>query len=208
MACDLGRPSVSAPAARGNPVGVPSESRDAIKESLKRGGATLRDAGVPFLVGGGLASWARGGPESAHDVDFFVKPDDAERAWKALEAAGMRLERPPEAWLLKAWDGDVLIDIVFEPSGLEITDEMLDEAEEMEILAQSMKVLSLEDLLVTKLSCLREHELDYDQPVEIARSLRERIDWEDVRRRAPDNPYVRAFFTLAEGLELIPAEDD
>ena len=179
-------------------------SVEQIKESLKRGAAALRDAGVPFLVGGGLASWARGGPESGHDVDLFVKPDDAERAWKALEAAGMRLERPPEAWLLKAWDGDVLIDIIFEPSGLEITDEVIDNAEEIEILAQSMKVLSLEDLLVTKLSCLREHEVDYDPHLEITRSLRERIDWDDVRRRAPDNPYVRAFFTLAEGLELIP----
>ena len=179
---------------------------EAIKQSLKRGAAALRDAGVPFMVGGGLASWARGGPESGHDVDFFVKPDDAERAWKALEAAGMRLERPPEAWLLKAWDDDVLIDIIFEPSGLEITDEVLDGAEELEILAQSMKVLSLEDLMVTKLSCLREHELDYEPHIEIARSLRERIDWDDVRRRAPDNPYVDAFFTLAQGLELIPSD--
>src|SRR5688572_32477243 len=95
-----------------------------IKESLKRGAAALRDAGVPFLVGGGLASWARGGPESGHDVDFFVKPDDAERAWKALGEAGMRLERPTEDWLLKAFDGDVLIDVIFAPSGIAVTDAM------------------------------------------------------------------------------------
>jgi predicted nucleotidyltransferase len=137
-------------------------------------------------------------------VDFFVKPEDGERAWKALEAEGMRLERPPEAWLLKAWDGDVLIDVIFEPAGITITDEVIEGAEELEILAQSMKVLSLEDLMVTKLACLREHEVDYEQHLEITRALRERIDWDDVRRRAPDNPYVRAFFTLAEGLELIP----
>ena len=175
-----------------------------IKLSLKRGAAALRDAGVPFVVGGGLASWARGGPESGHDVDFFVKPDDAETAWKALGEAGMRLERPPEAWLLKAYDGDVLIDIIFEPSGITVTDELIDRAEEFEILAQRMKVLSLDDLMVTKLSCLREHELDYDAHLEIARSLREKIDWDDVRRRSPDNPYVAAFFTLAEGLDIVP----
>lgn len=174
-----------------------------IKQSLKRGAAALRDAGVPFLVGGGLASWARGGPESGHDVDFFVKPEDAEQAWKALEAAGMRLERPTEDWLLKAYDGDVLIDVIFNPSGLAITDEVIDNAEEREILAQAMKILSLEDLVITKLACLREHELDYDPLLEIARSLREQIDWNEVRRRAPDNPYVRAFFTLAEGLEIV-----
>lgn len=179
-----------------------------IKQSLKRGAAALRDSGIPFIVGGGLASWARGGPESGHDVDFFVTPEDAERAWKALEGAGMRLEKPPEEWLLKAWDGDVLIDIIFEPSGLEITEELINDAEELVILAQSMKVLSLEDLMVTKLACLREHHVDYDSHLEITRSLRERIDWAEVRRRAPDNPYVRAFFTLAGGLDLIPPVDE
>jgi predicted nucleotidyltransferase len=175
-----------------------------IKQSLKRGAAALRDAGVPFMVGGGLASWARGGPESGHDVDFFVKPADAERAWQALGETGMRLERPPEEWLLKAYDGDVLIDIIFEPSGLEITDEVIEGAEELEILAQRMKVLSLEDLMITKLACLREHELDYDSQLEIARALREQIDWNEVRKRAPDTPFTRAFFVLAEGLELVP----
>jgi len=176
-----------------------------IKESLKRGAAALRDAGVPFMVGGGLASWARGGPESGHDVDFFVKPDDAQRAWQALADAGMRTERPPEGWLLKAYDGDVLIDVIFEPSGLEITDEAIESAEELEVLAQRMKVISLEDLMVTKLSCLREHQLDYEPHLEIARSLREQIDWEAVRRRAPSNPYVSAFFTLVEELDLLPS---
>ncbi len=175
-----------------------------IKQSLKRGAAALRDAGVPFVVGGGLASWARGGPESGHDVDFFITPEDAERAWKALGEAGLRLERPPEGWLLKAWDGDVLIDLIFEPSGIDITEELIDNADEIEILAQPMKVLSLDDLMVTKLACLREHNVDYESHLEITRSLREQVDWDNVRSRAPDNPYVRAFFTLAEGLQLIP----
>lgn len=175
-----------------------------IKQSLKRGAAALRDAGVPFVVGGGLASWARGGPESGHDVDFFITPEDAERAWKALGEAGMRLERPPEGWLLKAWDGDVLIDLIFEPSGIDITEELIDNADEIEILAQPMKVLSLDDLMVTKLACLREHNVDYESHLEITRSLREQVDWGNVRSRAPDNPYVRGFFTLAEGLQLIP----
>lgn len=184
--------------------GVSTRTVEQIKESLKRSAAALRDAGVPFMVGGGLASWARGGPESGHDVDFFIKADDAERAWKALGESGMRLERPPEDWLLKAYDGAVLIDLIFAPSGIEITDEMIDSAEEIEIVAQSMKVLSLEDLMITKLACLREHELDYESHLEVARSLREQIDWNAVRASAPDNPYVRAFFVMAEGLELIP----
>ena len=33
-----------------------------IEQALKRSAAALREAGIPFLLGGSLASWARGGP--------------------------------------------------------------------------------------------------------------------------------------------------
>ena len=35
-------------------------------EAMKVAAATLRDAEIPFLLGGGLAGWARGGPPRAH----------------------------------------------------------------------------------------------------------------------------------------------
>lgn len=86
-------------------------------EAMKVAAAALRDANVPYLLGGGLAAWARGGPPTEHDVDFFVKEEDAEAALAALVAAGMRAERPPEGWLLKAWHGDTLVDLIFHPAG-------------------------------------------------------------------------------------------
>jgi len=83
-----------------------------IEASLKKAVAALREAEVPFLLGGGLAVWARGGPETRHDLDLVVKPEDADRALAVLADAGMRPEKPPEEWLHKAWDGDVLIDVI------------------------------------------------------------------------------------------------
>ncbi len=70
--------------------------------TMKKAGGALNEAGVPFVLGGGLACWARGAPKTEHDVDFFVKPPDAERAQETLARAGMRTETPPEGWLLKA----------------------------------------------------------------------------------------------------------
>ena len=67
-----------------------------------------------------------------------------------------------------------------------------------------MKVMSLEDILVTKLLALDEHELDYERPLEFARSLRERIDWHEVRNRTRESPYARAFFSLVEELGVVP----
>ena len=66
-----------------------------------------------------------------------------------------------------------------------------------------MLVMSLEDVLVTKLKALDEHELDYERPLEFARALRERIDWEDVRTRTDGSPYAKAFFTMIEELGVV-----
>ena len=179
-----------------------------MEASLKKAAAALREAGIPFLLGGSLASWARGGPETTHDLDFMIKPEDAERALEVLCDAGMRAERPPEEWLLKVWDGDILIDLIFGPSGLEMTDEVIDRGETLNVLAMEMKVMALEDVLVTKLEALTEHDLDYSGALQIARALREQIDWAAVRDRTEGSAYAKAFFVLVEELGIAPAAEE
>jgi len=175
-------------------------SFEELLETLKVAAAALRDADVPFVLGGGLAIWARGGPETEHDVDFFVKPDDAERAWNALEDAGFRTEDPPEGWLYKGFLDGVMVDLIYAPSGLAVDDAFIDRAEEREVHALRMPVMRADDVLVAKLLTLREHQVDYDQVLEIARNVREQIDWDDVRARTGDSPYAKAFFTLVDEL--------
>ena len=59
---------------------------------MKRSVAAFRAGDVPYLLGGSLACWARGGPPPGHDLDFVVKPEDAERALALLpEATQARL---------------------------------------------------------------------------------------------------------------------
>ena len=173
-----------------------------IEASLKKAVAALRDADVPFLLAGGLAVWARGGPETRHDLDFVVKEDDVERAVEVLEEAGMRPEKPPEEWLWKAWDGDVLIDVIFRPRGLEVTDEVIARGEPLHVLGITIPVMSIEDVLATKLLALHEHELDFTGLVRIARSVREQIDWRYLRERTRESPYATAFFVMCEELGI------
>jgi predicted nucleotidyltransferase len=177
-------------------------SFDELLDTLKRSSAALREAGVPFVLGGGVAIWARGGPETEHDLDYFVKPEDAERALQVLAEAGFRPEQPPEGWLYKAWDGDVLVDLIFDPTGVTVNDAFIDDAEEAEVHAVRMRVLQPEDVLVTKLLAMKEHALDYDGLLEIARAVREQIDWNEVRRRTEGSPYAKAFLTLVDELEV------
>jgi len=39
--------------------------------------------------------------------------------------------------------------------------------------------------------------------LELARALREQVDWEEVRDRTEASPFARAFFTLVEGLGIV-----
>jgi hypothetical protein len=182
------------------------EGFEAIEHALKRAAAALRDAGVPFLLGGSLASWARGGPETRHDLDLMIRPEDAERGLQALVEAGMRPEDPPEEWLVKAWDGDVLVDLIFGPKGLPMTDEVIARGESMPVLGMEIRVMALEDVLTTKLMALSEHALRYESLLQMARALREQVDWAAVRERTAGSPFARAFFVLAEGLEILPGD--
>jgi predicted nucleotidyltransferase len=184
---------------------MPSDEQPfaAIEHALKRAAAALREADVPFLLGGSLASWARGGPETRHDLDLIIKPEDAEKALQALQEAGMRPERPPEEWLLKAWDGDTLVDLIYCPKGLPVDDDLIARGEELSVLGMDIRVMALEDVMATKLLALTEHSLRYESLLQIARALREQIDWQAVRARTQDSPFARAFFVLLEGLGIV-----
>ena len=182
-----------------------SEVAAELTDSLKRAVAALQAQGIPYLLGGGLGCWARGGPPSSNDIDLMIKPEDAERAQEALAEAGMRPENPPEHWLLKAFDGEILVDLIFEPSGMRIDDEVIARGDELSVMAMHMRVMNLDDILITKLMALDEHSADYGDLILITRSLREQIDWARIREATTSSPFARAFFALADGLEICPA---
>jgi hypothetical protein len=176
---------------------------DAITDTLKRSTAALKEAEVPFMLGGSLAVFARGGPESCSDLDLIVKPSDAERALEVLLGLGMRREDPPEDWLLKAWDGDVLVDLIFSPIGLRVDDAFFETADVISVMSIDMPVMRLEDVFSTKLLSLDDHYLDYAGLLKLVRSVREQVDWDEIRSRTSESPYARAFFALLRELNVV-----
>ena len=64
----------------------------------------LRDEDLPYALAGGAAAYARGAMPPTHDVDFVIREADADAAARAFRARGMRVEIPPEGWLIKAYD--------------------------------------------------------------------------------------------------------
>ena len=181
---------------------VPAVQAPHLLESLKVVAALLRDAGVPFALGGGMAAWARGGPPTEKDIDLLIREVDADQALEVLAAGGLRTERPPEGWLVKAYHGDVLIDLIYRPAGVQVDVDLLERCDVLGVHAVPMPVMRVDDLLVTKLMALTEHNLDYGPTLEIARALREQVKWDDVWDRTCSSPFARAFFALADELGL------
>jgi hypothetical protein len=183
---------------------MPEPTFDELIEAMKAAVGVLQSAEIPFVLGGGLSAWARGGPRSEHDVDFLVRVEDVDVALDAFEAAGWKTERPPEGWLVKTWHPNgSLVDLIYNPASGPVTDELIERAPLAEVMAVLVHVSTLEDVMVAKLMAMTEQEPNFGRVLEWSRALREQIDWDDVRARTEASPFARAFFTLVEGLGIV-----
>jgi hypothetical protein len=133
------------------------EVTDAILDTLKRASSGLKDAGVKYALAGGCAAYARGAAPSLHDVDFVVTEHDIPAALEALREMGFTTAKPPEDWLVKAFDEGRLVDLIFKVSDQPVTDELLDRAEPMKASAMIVPVLEATDLVVSWLLPMSEH---------------------------------------------------
>lgn len=180
----------------------PVEIHEELLRTLTRVSSALRDGDVPFALTGGCAIYARGGPFSEHDVDVLVRPQDIDGALHALAGWGMNTVDPAEDWLVKAFDGDRMVDIIYRPNEFPVTDAVLDGAEELRVGPACMPVMPATHLLVDKLLVLGPHRCDMSELLPTARALREQIDWEAVRRKTGHSPYAEAFLLLVERLGI------
>jgi Nucleotidyl transferase of unknown function (DUF2204) len=174
-----------------------------LTESMMRVAAELRDAGIPYALAGSFAAWARGGPAHHTDLDFVLLPEDVERAVELLVDAGLERVPAPEEWLEKVRDGGVVVDLIFQPAGVDMSQDVIDRGDDIEVSGMTFRVMAIDDVMTTKLFAFKEHYLDYEAALEMARTLREQIDWDELRRRCAGYPYAQPFFTLVEELGVI-----
>jgi predicted nucleotidyltransferase len=144
----------------------------------------LERSEVPHVFMGGLASAALGRPRWTHDIDVFVKKDDARRTLSVLEDAGFTTQETDPEWLFKGLKDDVLVDVIFRSSGrIFLDDEMVARAQVVQIDGLPVPVVSPEDLVVIKALVHKEraprHWFDA-----LALLRREDLDWDYLVRRA------------------------
>ena len=179
------------------------EDKQPLIATLKRVAAQLKQLGVPFALAGSFAVYARGGQPVDHDVDFIIKAEDAEKILTHLVEAGFRAEVPPEGWLVKVYEDDRLVDLIFTPVQRPVTDETLADVDILSVNAVHMPVLSATELMIHKMLTWSTHYCDFARGLPLARSLREQIDWSRVQRETAHSPFARAFLVLLDGLDVI-----
>jgi hypothetical protein len=181
---------------------MPQDDLDPMRESLKRVATTLKGASLDFALCGGWAIWARGGPEPSHDVDFLVAEGDVERCVAVLTDAGLKVERPPEDWLFKVFDGDVMIDILHRIGGDPASQVELASAETLEVLSVRMPVMTATEVIRSKLAALRVHYCDFAPLLSVTRAVREQLDWGRLETELADNDFAASFLFLAHRLSI------
>lgn len=175
--------------------------------TLKKAAMVLRDEGLPFALAGGAAAYARGASLPMHDVDFVIREKDAEAAARAFQAREMRVEIPPEGWLIKAYDDDRMVDIIFRLSGHPDMQAVLDRAQEISVAAVPMPVLTATDLTIAWLASFSEHHADFARTLTCVRPLREQVDWGLVRAETVGSAFATAFLVLLRELRILTGEE-
>jgi hypothetical protein len=183
---------------------LPLDRNQAILQAAKQVGSILKRKGHAFALAGSVAVYAHGSIQNLqHDVDFCFRPEDADAVAETLREAGLPVYAPPEDWLLKSSCLGQQVDLIFELAHQPVTTELLERAQELSVDSVFMPVLSPTDLLHSLVAAFSEHHCDFGAVLPIARTLREKVDWERVRRACGDDPMPDAFFYFLERLEVI-----
>lgn len=166
-------------------------AQDELIDALDLVRRSLDGDGVDYVLIGGIAVAALSRARWTHDIDVFVRPEDAVRVLDLLAEAGMTTEQTDMGWLFKAFHGSVLVDVIFRSHGdFYLDDEMVERAVERPFKGSTIRVIAPEDLVVMKalvhdehnprhwhdaLSLIAHNELDCDYLMRRARHGRRRV---------------------------------
>jgi hypothetical protein len=164
----------------------------------------VRNAGVPFLLGGGFALAAYTGRwRDTKDIDFYIYPRDREQAVKALKSAGFSdyfKELPYDRkWIFRSVRSDVIVDIIWSMANqrAQVDDQWFRHARQLVLRDQELLVVPMEESMWCKLYILQRDHCDWTDIFNLLHESGARVDWRRlIERLEDDTPLLRALLTL------------
>jgi hypothetical protein len=141
----------------------------------------LNAVGAAYVIGGAFAVYAyTGNWRNTKDLDVFIKPDDVKKALDALSKAGHETELRDVNWLAKVCKDPYLMDLIFGVGNnrFKVDDGWIERSEPVEILGVETRLISIEELIASKVYIVKRDRFDGADIVQLIRAEKGEIDWE------------------------------
>lgn len=148
----------------------------------------VEESDIPYALIGGVAVKEMGRPRVTHDIDLFVRPDDADHILTVLEAKGFHIERRDPFWLYKAWREEVLVDIIFKSSGdIYFDEEVRSHVRRIPYQDRFINAISPEDFIIIK-SAAHQEDNPHHWHDALAVITQGNLNWDYLLKRAKHAP--------------------
>jgi len=167
-----------------------SKTKRRLNDFYLRSMAVLRDADVPFLIGGAyVMEMCANVSRRTKDFDLYVRPYHVDAALGALAHAGFNTEVTSPHWLAKARHRRDYVDLIFRAgNGLcEVDDSWFARAHDDELLGLPVKLCAPEEMIWMKAYIMERERFDGADIAHLLVSCGDKLDWPHlVRRFGPD----------------------
>jgi hypothetical protein len=186
MAGDVPKTPESSSVTSAIEVPLPPEAAELYREVLQ----AMNAHELPYAVAGAFALQKYTGiSRITKDLDLFMKPGDIPAALEYLRQLGFRCETPDPVWLSKAHRGDYFVDLI---SGMSNAVIVVDDSWMQRTLAAMIagvpsRIISVEDLLGSKLFVVRRERFDGADIAHIIYRTQGKLDWKRVLELAGEH---------------------
>jgi Uncharacterised nucleotidyltransferase len=153
----------------------------------------LREAGIPYLVGGTYAlEHYADVRRDTKDLDLFVRRADWTRITDTLAAQGLRCELVFSHWLGKAKENGYFVDMIFAGGNgfVEVDDEWLAHGVPSVVLDVPVHLVPAEEMIWSKAFVMERERFDGADVLHILRKSARDLDWNRLLRRFDPHPAV------------------
>jgi hypothetical protein len=150
------------------------------REFYRHAMMVIREAEIPFLVGGAYAMERYTGiARHTKDFDIFVRPRDALSTLGSLARSGYRSELTHPHWLGKAYFEDAFVDVIFRSGNgiLEVTDDWFAHGEPDEVFGAGVHLCPVEEMIWSKGYVMERERFDGADIAHLIRARAETLDW-------------------------------
>ena len=160
----------------------------------------LREAGIPYLVGGTYALEHHAGlVRATKDLDLFVRRADWSRITETLAPLGVRCELVFSHWLGKAYEDRYFVDMIFAGGNglVEVDDDWLSHGVPSVVLDVPVHLAPAEEMIWSKSFVMERERFDCADVTHILRKSGPAIDWVRLLRRyGPHAPILLAHLLI------------